>query len=146
MAIDPHAEIPRLRTALRDLVALSTIPAAWVGRDPPAIAAGLADVLIGSLHLDFAFVRLCDPNGGAAVEVTRGDGWEAFPEWLHRRLAVPGRLARKEIVANIGGGGEPCRGIVIPLGVAGHGGLVAGACGRGECAGAAVRVARAVAA
>src|SRR5881397_379021 len=78
MAIDPHAEIPRLRTALRDLVALSTIPAAWVGREPPAVAAGLADVLVGSLHLDFAFVRLCDPDGGAAVEVTRGTHGKHF--------------------------------------------------------------------
>ena len=68
-------------------MALSTIPAAWVGREPAAIAAGLADVLVGSLHLDFAFVRLCDPNGGAAVEVTRGNAWQAFPEWLQRHLA-----------------------------------------------------------
>src|ERR1700736_4723821 len=57
MLRDPDAEIRPLRTALRDLVALSTIPAAWVGREPPAIAAGLADVLVNSLHLDFAFVR-----------------------------------------------------------------------------------------
>ena len=55
----------RLRTALRDLVALSTFPAAWVGREPSAIAAGLADLLVGSLYLDFAFVRLCDPKGAA---------------------------------------------------------------------------------
>src|SRR5439155_23718890 len=99
--MDPQAENLRLRTALRDLVALSTIPAAWVGRDPPAIAAGLADVLIGSLHLDFAFVRLRHPNGGAAVDVTRGDGWEAFPEWLRRRLAEPGHFSRREIVPNV---------------------------------------------
>src|ERR1700758_4957912 len=71
-----------LRTALRELVALSTIPAAWVGREPPVIAAGLADALAGSLRLDFAFVRLCDPRGGAAVEVTRGNAWKEFPEWL----------------------------------------------------------------
>src|SRR2546426_10182231 len=88
MAIDSHAEILRLRTALGDLVALSTIPVAWVGREPPAIAAGLADVLVGSLHLDFAFVRLCDPNGGAAVEVTRGNAWKACPEWLETHLAA----------------------------------------------------------
>src|SRR5947199_10686230 len=100
MAIDPHAEIPRLRTALRDLVALSTIPAAWGGREPPAIAAGLADVLVGSLHLDFAFVRLCDPNGGAAVDVTRGDAWNAFPEWLQRHVAAGGRYSRTEGIAH----------------------------------------------
>src|SRR5438445_7303066 len=36
--MDP-GDIHRLRTALRDLVALSTIPAAWVGREPSAVAA-----------------------------------------------------------------------------------------------------------
>ena len=40
----PEADTLRLRKALRDLVALSIVPAAWVGREPPAIAAGLADV------------------------------------------------------------------------------------------------------
>ena len=130
MAIDPPAEILRLRTALRDLVALSAIPAAWVGREPPAIAAGLADVLVGSLHLDFGFVRLCDPNGGATVEVTRGNAWKTFPEWLERRLAVVGHFSRKEIIPDIGRGAGPCRGIVIPVGVNAAGGLIAAACDR----------------
>src|SRR5262252_6184462 len=97
-------EIQRLRMALRDLVALSTIPAAWVGRDPATIAAGLADVLVGTLHLDFVFVRLRDPNGGEAVDVTRGDAWKEFPEWLERRLATAGSYVRKEILTNVGTG------------------------------------------
>src|SRR5437870_11146628 len=104
MPTESHAGTVALRTALRELVALSTIPAAWVGREPPAIAAGLADVLVGSLHLDFAFVRLCDANGGAAVDVTRGDAWQAFPEWLQRHLAAPGPRRRKEIIQDVGGG------------------------------------------
>src|SRR6266850_1969397 len=128
MAIDPPAEVLRLRTALRDLVALSAIPAAWVGREPPAIAAGLADVLVGSLHLDFGFVRFCDPNGGAAVEVTRGNAWKAFPEWLERHRAVVSQFSRNEIIPDVNGGAEPCRGIVIPVGVNAEGGLVAAAC------------------
>src|SRR2546422_4118086 len=132
MAIDSPAETLRLRTALRDLVALSAIPAAWVGREPPAIAAGLADVLVGSLHLDFAFVRLCDPNGGAAVDVTRGNAWKAFPQWLQQRLAVIGQLSRKEVVPDVGGGLEPCRGLVMPIGVHADGGLGAVACDRGD--------------
>jgi hypothetical protein len=41
-------------------LALSIIPEQWVAREPAAIAADLADLLIGSLELDFAFVRLCD--------------------------------------------------------------------------------------
>ena len=62
----------RLRAALRDLVALSTIPAGWIGIAPRTIAAGLADILAGSLGFDFAFVRLLDPAGGATIDVASG--------------------------------------------------------------------------
>src|SRR5204863_118369 len=124
----PDADAARLRRAIRDLVALSTVPAAWVGREPAAIAAGLADVLINSLHLDFAFVRLCDPGGGAAVEIARGSAWQAFPEWLQSHVGVSGRLSRREIVRDIGTGAQQCRGVVIPIGVGAEGGLVAAAC------------------
>ena len=131
MPTESHAGTVALRTALRELVALSTIPAAWVGREPPIIAAGLADVLVGSLHLDFAFVRLCDPKGGAAIEVTRGDAWKGFPEWLQIHVGGVGQFSSKEIVSDLGGA-EPCRGIVIPIGVNAEGGLVAAACARAD--------------
>src|ERR1700737_5294115 len=98
MRTESHTESVALRGALRDLVALSTIPGGWVGREPPAIAAELADVLVGSLHLDFAFVRLCDPRGGGPIEMTRGSAWEAFPEWLQRHLAVVVHLSGKETI------------------------------------------------
>src|SRR5260370_36196415 len=126
MPTESHTESVALRTALRELVALSTIPAAWVGREPPIIAAGLADVLVGSLQLDFAFVRLCDPKGGAAIEVTRGHAWKAFPQWLRTHSGGFGQFARREIVADVGGE-EPWRGVVIPVGVSAAAGLVAAA-------------------
>lgn len=129
MSTESHIESVALRTALRELVALSTIPAAWVGREPPIIAAGLADVLVGSLQLDFAFVRLCDPKGGAAIEVTCGHAWEAFPEWLRTHAGGFGQFSCKEIVADLGGA-ERCRGVVIPIGVNAEAGLVAAACTR----------------
>ncbi|MEA2294627.1 MAG: hypothetical protein QOE86_2266 [Solirubrobacteraceae bacterium] len=129
MPTEANAEILG-RTVLRDFVALSTIPAAWVGREPPAVAAGLADTLIGLLGLDFAFVRLCDPSGAGAVDVTRGTAWTGFPEWLERHLSTSGRLAGKEIVPDVGGGVKPCRGVVGPIGVNADGGVVAAACGR----------------
>jgi PAS domain S-box-containing protein len=130
MAMDLEADARRLRTALRDLVALSAVPAAWVGREPPAIAAGLADVLVNSLYLDFVFVRLCDPSGGATVEIARGNAWQAFQEWLRYHLAVNGRLSRREIVRDIDDGARRCRGIVLPVGINAEGGLVAAACER----------------
>jgi PAS domain S-box-containing protein len=128
MPSGPDFDTVRLRTALRDLVALSTVPAAWVGREPSAIAAGLADVLVGSLYLDFAFVRLCDPKRGAAVEVTRGDAWKSFPEWLQRHAVGPS--SHREVIPDVGAGGQPCRGVVIPIGVGAEGGLVAAASSR----------------
>ena len=127
MPISFEADALRLRTAVRDLVALSTVPAAWVGRGPSAIAGGLA-VLVNTLRLDFAFVRLCDPNGGAAVEVARGSGWPAFPEWLQQYLANNGRLSRREAVRDLGCDTQGGCGIVIPVGVDAEGGLVAAAC------------------
>jgi formate hydrogenlyase transcriptional activator len=130
MTIDSSAEIHSLRATVRDLLALSTIPEAWVGREPSAIATDLADLLIGSLGLDFAFVRLCDPTGGQLVEVTRGNSWKAFPEWLKEHLAAFGQISRKEIVTNVGGLGESRCGIVIPIGVNSERGLVAAASDR----------------
>src|SRR5260370_7155583 len=115
MLMSPEAEALRLRRALRDLVALSTVPAAWVGREPPAIAAGLADVLVNSLHLDFAFVRLCDPNGTAAVEITRGSAWQAFPDWLQDHLSANRRLPPSAILRDIRNCLHRSRALVIPL-------------------------------
>jgi PAS domain S-box-containing protein len=129
MVIDQSAEILRLRATVRDLLALSIIPEAWVAREPSAIAADLADLLIGSLKLDFAFVRLCDPTG-KAVEVIRGDCWKGFPEWLQQRFARFGQVSRTEIVANVGGVEKSCRGVVIPIGVNSERGLIAAACDR----------------
>jgi PAS domain S-box-containing protein len=130
MTVDSSTEIPRLRATVRDLLALSTIPEAWVGREPLAIAADLADLLVGSLDLDFAFVRLSDPTGGQVVEVTRGNSWKAFPEWLQQHLAESGQISTKEILTNVGGVEESGSGIVIPIGINSERGLVAAASDR----------------
>ncbi len=131
MSVDADAEVVELRTVLRDLVALSAIPAAWVGREPAAVAVGLADALIGLLQLDFAYVRLCVPDVADVVEITRGDAWKTFPRWLASHLAQSGRLSGKEIIPDVGGGGQ-CRGVVIPIGVNAEGGMVAAACDRAD--------------
>jgi signal transduction histidine kinase len=117
---------------LRDLVALSAIPAAWVGREPAAVAAGLADALMGLLQLDFAYVRLCVPDVAGAVEVTRGDAWDAFPLWLENYRAEGGRLSAKEIIPAVAGAAGQFRGVVVPVGVDAEGGMVAVACARAD--------------
>jgi signal transduction histidine kinase len=131
MGADADSEIIELRTSLRDLVALSAMSAAWVGRDPDTMAAGLADALTGLLQLDFVFVRLCVPGVTGAVDVRRGTAWKSFPEWLEAHLAKSGRLAAREIFPDIGGDG-PYRGVIIPVGVNAEGGIIAAACDRSD--------------
>jgi signal transduction histidine kinase len=130
MSVDTNAEIRVLRTVLRDLVALSAIPAALAGREPAAVAAGLADVLIELLQLEFVFVRLCVPSAADAVDVMRGTAWKTFPTWLESHLAESGRLSGIKIIPDVDGVSGPCRGVAIPIGVNAEGGVVIAACGR----------------
>src|SRR6185436_13905607 len=61
----------RLRRTMRDLVALSTLPAVWTGLGPEGIARSLADVLLNTLSLDLIYVRLRGPAGAGGIEVVR---------------------------------------------------------------------------
>lgn len=76
---DPLEENRRLRRTMRDLVALSTLPAVWAGLSPDRIARSLADVLLNTLPLDLLYLRLSGLPGKREVEVFRssrdaGDG------------------------------------------------------------------------
>src|SRR6266480_7508418 len=106
MPVETDADMRALRTVLRDLVALSAIPAAWIGREPAAVAAGLADVLTGLLRLDFVFVRLCVPGVDGAVDVTQGNAWITFPEWLEKHLTESGWFSGMEVITDVSGGDE----------------------------------------
>jgi len=121
----------RLRAALRDLVALSTIPAGWIGIEPRTIASGLADILAGSLGFDFAFVRLLDPTGGVTIDVTSGCATREFLDWLHAQLFTLDESLRKPIIPNVVDLDDrliTLRGIVIPIGFNAYAGLVAVGC------------------
>jgi signal transduction histidine kinase len=123
----------RLRAALRDLVALSTIPAGWIGIEPRTIAAGLADILAGSLGFDFAFVRLLDPTGGVAIDVTSGCATREFLDWLRAQLSTFDGSLRRQIIPNVVGFDDrlkSLRGIIIPVGFNAYAGLVAVGCER----------------
>jgi C4-dicarboxylate-specific signal transduction histidine kinase len=125
----------RLRAALRDLVALSTIPAGWIGIEPRTIAAGLADILAESLCFDFAFVRLLDTTGGATIDVTRGRATRQFLDWLQAQISTLDQSLRKQIIPNVVGfddGLKSLRGIVVPIGFNAYAGLVAVGCERND--------------
>src|SRR3981189_61864 len=123
----------RLRAALRDLVALSTIPAGWIGIEPRTIAAGLADILTGSLGFDFAFVRLLDPIGGATIDVTSGHATTEFSDWLQAQISAFDGSLRRQIIPNVidlDDRLKSLRGIIIPIGFNAYAGLVAIGCER----------------
>jgi signal transduction histidine kinase len=123
----------RLRAALRDLVALSTIPAGWIGIAPRTIAAGLADILAGSLGFDFAFVRLLDPAGGVTIDVTSGCATREFLDWLQAQFSTFDGSLRGQIIPNVIGFDDELkslRGVIIPIGFNANAGLVAIGCER----------------
>jgi PAS domain S-box-containing protein len=62
----------RIRRAMRDLVALSTLPAVWIGFGLDGISRSLADALVTTLSLDLIYVRLSGEGGNGAIEVVRG--------------------------------------------------------------------------
>jgi C4-dicarboxylate-specific signal transduction histidine kinase len=126
----------RLRAALRDLVALSTIPAGWIGIEPRTIATGLADILAGSLGFDFAFVRMLDPTGGMTIDVTSGCATRGFLDWLQTQLSTLDESLRKQTIQNVTAFDDDppisLRGIIVPIGFNAYAGLVAVGCERSD--------------
>src|SRR3954447_5148301 len=65
---------------MRDLVALSALPAVWAGYQPRQVAEGLADVLLSTLRLDLVYLRLPGRTEGQEIEVARTAGRPTPPE------------------------------------------------------------------
>src|SRR5947209_3815119 len=59
---------------MRDLVALSALPAVWAGYQPRQVAEGLADVLLSTLRLDLVYLRLRGQTDGQGIAVARTAG------------------------------------------------------------------------
>jgi signal transduction histidine kinase len=53
-----------LQECVRDLVALSNMPACWIGRPPVAIAESVRDLMVGMLRPDSVYVQLQDRAHG----------------------------------------------------------------------------------
>src|SRR6185437_15215618 len=60
----------RLRRTMRDLIALSALPAVWGGLGCEAIARSLCDALLTTLSLDLIYVQLGE-TGKVPVEILR---------------------------------------------------------------------------
>jgi PAS domain S-box-containing protein len=64
-------QIKRLQRCINDLVSVLALPAMWSGGEPTQIVDRLLDALLGMLQLDFVYVRVNDPVGGAPIEVAK---------------------------------------------------------------------------
>ena len=107
-----------LRRAMRDLLVLCTIPAAWIGRDPDAIAKGVVDVLITALRIECAYLVL----RGDAVDIKIMQG-TAPPDVIEALLLkCAGELPRGPLVHDLC---PPHRAAIVPISVASSSGFIA---------------------
>ena len=125
-------ETRTLRRTMRDLVALSALPAVWAHYQPPQVAQGLADVLLSTLRLDLVYIRLPGQTEGQEIEVARTargsiptdqtrDIGRALAPWLNGAGIDPATP-----LPNLMGSG-PVRIVVVPIGCGRQDGvLVAG--------------------
>jgi PAS domain S-box-containing protein len=64
-------EISSLRRTMRELVALSALPAIWTGYHSERIAESLADIMLRILSLEFIYIRLPREGATGVMEVVR---------------------------------------------------------------------------
>jgi PAS domain S-box-containing protein len=127
-AHDPEGE--RLRQTMRDLVALSTLPAIWGDLAPEGVIESLAGVLLTTLDLDLAYVRIAESGGHDGIDAARGrqeDTADRLCAAVRTALdaAAPGSDALAGIVDPADG--QPLRASLIRLGIGGDiGSIVAG--------------------
>jgi PAS domain S-box-containing protein len=125
----PPTHTETLRRRVRDVIALSTLSAAWSRTDSPEIADSLADILDRMLSVDFLYVRVNGADGRPMYEtVSRHSGTkdaralqkvaESLAPWLRQSAATPSTIAHPL------GDGEVHLAIA-PLGVDGECGLLA---------------------
>jgi PAS domain S-box-containing protein len=125
----PFDEIQHLRRSLREIVAISALPAVWTGDEPRTIGEGLADVLQNLLRLEFVYVCIQLAPDTGPVEVLRADRDLDVAHWTHevRRALAPwlktsGAPLPSSIPNPLGSG--RVRIAAVPLGYTGQYGVV----------------------
>jgi PAS domain S-box-containing protein len=121
----------KLRCCIRDLVALSTLPAIWREFDPQQIADSVAAALVSMLSADFVHITFASEHDHEAViEVTHlGEGragvsLKAIRDALHD--AVPRPASEQSLLISSPVGSGNMRIAVSPIGIEGDAMLVAG--------------------
>jgi hypothetical protein len=109
---------------MRDLVALSAMPAAWVGRSLKEIAEGCLDVVMGVLDISRAFIRLRNLENGEQSEAVYDPERTTFVDWVREQEAIAGSTQRNRI-GNFDLLGSRLRVALLPIGLNSASGLMA---------------------
>src|SRR3979409_2185066 len=67
--VESLSDPKELQHCIRDLVALSTLPAIWTGYGPQQIGDSVAAALVSMLNADFVYVALPEERDGSLIEV-----------------------------------------------------------------------------
>ncbi len=126
---EPLANSDELRRCIRDLVALSTLPAAWRDYDMRQIGDSIVAALISMLDADFVFIAL--PSDGNQVnELTRSDPKLNPARLDHVRTMLQREKAtingEQEFIAADASGGNDLHVVTVPVGLGGDAILAAG--------------------
>jgi DNA-binding CsgD family transcriptional regulator len=116
-----------LRNYIRDLIALSTLPAIWKSYQPEQIAESVAGALLAVLSADLVYVSLPSASGHPSVEVTRVGSQRTATLGNAAKVALrrtePGRFEQETSITDPAGEGQ-LRIASAPIGLTGT--LVAG--------------------
>jgi len=131
--VDEAEENRELRQIMRDLVALASVPAAWMGREPQKIAESFAELVMSALRLDGTDLRLNRHDEGF-IEASRDSECPAFAEWLksdeYRALIANGTSEQQPLA--IASGDRALHVLMTPIGINAEAGFIATASYRPE--------------
>src|SRR3981081_1918857 len=126
----PSAKSDELKRCVRDLVALSTLPAAWQNRDMRQIGSSVVAALISMLNADFVFIALPGDGNQLAPTLTRSNpklnpaSLKRVRAMLQREKATLG--CTQEFVIADACGGSDLHVMTAPIGFNGDATLAAG--------------------
>ena len=125
---EPFANSNELRRCIRDLVALSTLPAGWQNYDMRQIGSSIIAALISMLDTDFVFIALPGQGNQLATELARGnltaESLNKVRTMLRRDNTTPG--SGREFIFADPSGGRDLHVATAPIGFGGDAILAAG--------------------
>jgi PAS domain S-box-containing protein len=127
---EPSAKSDELQRCIRDLVALSTLPAAWQNCDMRQIGSSVVAALISMLNADFVFIALPGDGNQLIPELTSSNS-KLNPASLKRVRAILQREkaalgSRQEFIITDASGGGDLHVMTAPIGFNSDATLAAG--------------------